>query len=69
MNNKKEINQDIEKPLPRNAYESLFIPKKRAYENLFAGGPLEKLSEGEQHFCIYSNYEETEEIENENKLK
>ena len=55
------------KPLPRNAYDNLFIPKQRAYENLFTGGLNETLSKTPQHFCIYSNYEEIEEIEEKNK--
>lgn len=65
--NKKQKNIDINKPLPGNAYENLFIPKQSAYENLFVGGPNEKLSQKPQHFCIYSNYEEIEEIEEKNR--
>lgn len=67
MINEKEHRKKNNKPLPKNAYDNLFIPKQKSYENLFVGGLTEKLSQTPQHFCIYSNYEEIDEIDNENE--
>ena len=66
--NKDKSNQELgDKPLPRKANDNLFIPKQNSYANLFAGGIGKKLSDDTQYFCLYSNYKEIEEIENENK--
>lgn len=69
MNKKHKKNKEelVDKPLPRNAYDNLFIPKQHAFENLFVGGLTKKLSDENQYFCIYSNYKEIEETEEKNK--
>lgn len=67
MAKKEDYKNTQQKPLPKNAYDNLFIPKQKAYENLFVGGINEKISQTPQHFCIYSNYEEIEKIEEKNK--
>ncbi|WP_373599101.1 hypothetical protein [Paraclostridium bifermentans] len=58
MKKQHEENTAIE----RNSYEELFMPKKRAYEELFKGGSIEELTDDNPYSFIHPNHDEVEEL-------
>lgn len=54
-------------PIERDSYEELFIPNKRAYEELFKGGSIEELTDDNPYSFIHPNHDEVEELLEKNK--